>query len=367
MELTQSVALDATANIKYTPEGYLVAEPRVARIGKQEYLAAELGISDAKKVTIERPEKTVFDSASLKTYANKPVTLGHPTEPVTADNWREHAVGYTGNEVLRDGDFVRVPIMLTDKQVIEDVKAGRAKELSLGYEMALDWSKGEGYDAVATNIKANHLAVVGAARGGRKLSIGDKDMSDKLVTFAVDGLDVQATEQGAQVIKKYLKGQDAAVATLQAEVQNLKDELEEETKTKDAEIETLKKAVEDSKISPQKLNDMVAERESIMQVAKNVLQDSADIQGKTNDEIKKLIVDAKMGETSKDWDDNQVAAAYQTLKGLQGDQQPQQQNIKGVSDALMQGSVGDAKAKAYQGYLESITNGWQNQQEKRAN
>ena len=47
MLLTDHIALDAkTPGVKFTQEGFLVAEPRVARTGIQEYTAAELGLRD---------------------------------------------------------------------------------------------------------------------------------------------------------------------------------------------------------------------------------------------------------------------------------------------------------------------------------
>jgi len=52
--------------------------------------------------------------------------------------------------------------------------------LSMGYTTDIDWTagvtpKGEAYDGVQRNIRANHLAFVPQARGGEKLRFGDGD------------------------------------------------------------------------------------------------------------------------------------------------------------------------------------------------
>ena len=57
---------------------------------------------------------------------------------------------------------------------------------------------GERYDAIQTNLRMNHLAVVTAARGGSHLRIGD-DSKGKLTmtlkTVTVDGIPIEVTDQ----------------------------------------------------------------------------------------------------------------------------------------------------------------------------
>src|SRR5690606_15489766 len=116
-----------------TKDGYLVADARVARTGIQQYLGSELGKPELPIVRVYRPEESVFHADAMLSYAYRPMTNDHPAEPVTADNWRDVAVGQTGGEVARDGDFVRVPLVLMDATAIADYEAGK-RELSMGYE-----------------------------------------------------------------------------------------------------------------------------------------------------------------------------------------------------------------------------------------
>jgi hypothetical protein len=105
------------------------------------------------------------------------VTDDHPPAPVTADNWKEYARGSLGSEVVRDGEFVRVPMTLLDSASIKKFRGGKA-ELSVGYTCDIEWGEGRApdgatYDAMQTNIHVNHVAVVDSARGGSSLRIGD--------------------------------------------------------------------------------------------------------------------------------------------------------------------------------------------------
>lgn len=165
----------ADAGLRQSSEGYLIARPRVGRVGIQDYLGAELGL-DKQIVKVFRPEEEVFHIDALSSMAHKTVTNDHPSELVTSRNWRKYAVGMMGSEVARDGDFIRVPLMVMDGDAIRGVANGKA-ELSLGYTCELDFTPGEyngqTYDAVQRHIRINHVAIVDAARGGKKLRIGD--------------------------------------------------------------------------------------------------------------------------------------------------------------------------------------------------
>lgn len=163
MQFFDAVQLDATKR-RRTKDGYLVAMARAARSGIQVYGGAEVGRPDLRTVKVYRPADEVFSRDSLSSYAHKPLTSDHPVEPVTATNWRDHAVGFVGDEVARDGEHVRIPLMLADAAAIAALEAGK-RELSAGYSCRLDWTagttpEGEAYDAVQRDIVINHVAMV---------------------------------------------------------------------------------------------------------------------------------------------------------------------------------------------------------------
>ncbi len=167
-----------------TADGYLTVNARVARAGNvQLYSGAEVGKLDMQTVRVFRPEDEVFSKDTMQSFAHRPVTLGHPNKPVTAINWRDVAKGWSDGEVARDGEFIRVSMLLADADAIKAIEDG-TRELSMGYDCSLDWTSGvspsgEAYDAVQRGIRSNHIAVVPQARGGAELRIGDSASGDR--------------------------------------------------------------------------------------------------------------------------------------------------------------------------------------------
>lgn len=167
----------ALATSRRTADGYLAANVRVARTGIQDYLGREVGRPDLGVVKVFRPEGEVFDKDTLGSFAHRPVTNDHPSEAVGAGNWKQHAIGMTGGDIARDGEFVRIQMVVMDQTAIDLVEAGK-RELSMGYSCTLDWtpgrtSAGQAYDAIQRRIRGNHLAVVTAGRAGAACRIGD--------------------------------------------------------------------------------------------------------------------------------------------------------------------------------------------------
>lgn len=159
-----------------TDEGYLLANVRASRSGIQQYMGAELGRPEMGMVNVYRPEAEVFSRRSLDTFSKLPITLDHPASPVDITNWRQLAVGVTGDEVLRDGEHLKVGLKITDIDAVRTIEAGK-RDLSVGYEAEIVWQDGiapDGtpYQAVQKNIRANHIAVVDQGRA-RTARIGD--------------------------------------------------------------------------------------------------------------------------------------------------------------------------------------------------
>ncbi len=129
------------AGTRRTADGYLVADVKTARTGIQLYAGREVGKPEMQSVKVYRSADQVFDKASLGSYAHKPVTNDHPTEAVTADTWKSVSVGQIGDEVARDGEFVRIPLVVMDAAAIKAIDEGK-RELSAGYTCDLAWEPG---------------------------------------------------------------------------------------------------------------------------------------------------------------------------------------------------------------------------------
>jgi len=319
------------SGVRRTEDGYLVAEARVARTGIQDYLGTEIdpdnehGLRDKPIVRVYRPESAVFHADAMQSYAYRPMTNGHPGgDGVNSKNWKDVAIGQTGGEVVRDGQFVKVPLVLMDAKAIDDYEAGK-RELSMGYGAEVVFQdgttdEGDHYDCYLGPMKMNHLSLEHRARGGEQLRIGDKkpqppkgghDMADSLRKLLVDGISIDVTEQGAQAIEKLAKQlNDAASNT-----KTLTDAHSAALAVKDAALSKLQAELDDAKtkiLSDSQIDARVKERADLIGVAK-VIAD-ADYTGKTAAEIRKAAVHAKLGDaavTGKD--DAYIAVRFDIL------------------------------------------------------
>lgn len=305
MHITDTVSLGDT---RLNDSGYLEAFALTARTGIQQYLGAEVGRPDLKVVNVYRDEHEVFSKRSLESFSKIPMTNDHPGQPVTAANWKQVAVGTTGDEVLRDGEYLKIGLKITDGEAVAAVQAGK-RELSVGYSCELVWEDGETpdgtkYQAKQTNIIADHIAIVQRGRAGSRASIGDswpqhtptpeeKPMTLKTVT--VDGIPVEVTDQGAVVIAT-LQGRlaDAATKFTTAETAHTTAMAAKDTELakKDDEITKLKAAV----LSDADLDKRVQARAELVTKAKSIAD--ADYTGKGDAEIRKAVVIAKLGDAA---------------------------------------------------------------------
>jgi hypothetical protein len=265
MQFVDKVSIDEST-VKRTSDGYLVASSRVSRANNvQLYTGDEMKQPGMEFVRVFRPESEVFSADSMASIAHKPMTNDHPAASVTADTWKLDSIGQMGDEVTRDGEYIRVPLIMMDGTAIKDYEGGK-RELSLGYTADVEMvsgltDSGEAYDAIQRNIRVNHVALVDQGRANQELRIGDSanqwgarptirsiderapSMTDKLRTVVVDGLSVTITDEGAMAIDKLQKAvvdaqqltadakkdmytvkteNDAMIGKLQAEIDDLK-------------------------------------------------------------------------------------------------------------------------------------------------
>lgn len=306
---------------RITDAGYLVADVKCARTGIQSYHGSEMGLINAGMINVYRPESSVMDKVnSWPTYAGKPVTMGHPAEPVTADNWKAHAIGDIGEEIARDGESVRVSIKIMDAVAIQAIQDG-TRQISMGYTTGLEMrdgvtTDGTEYQAVQTGpIKINHLAIVPQARGGESLRIGDADqwgampihadnkevvMTDKLQTVVLGDAAVNVTALDKATIDKFKA--DSAKALTDMEAAHAA-----EIAAKDALIATAdaaKDAAEAKVLSDADLDKRVADRADLIATAKAIHAD-VKAEGLSDADIRKAAVVAKLGDAVAD-----KAAAY---------------------------------------------------------
>jgi hypothetical protein len=378
VQMTDSFLID---RVRRTKDGYMVCDARIARTGVQLYAGDEIGAPDMEVVRVYRPPEEVFSSAAMHSLAHRPITLTHPPVMVDADNWKDYAVGHTGDEVTRDGDCVRVPMVIMDSKAIEAYQKHGVKELSVGYSTDLKWGKGRTpdgdiYDAKQTAIRGNHLAVVPAARGGSRLCIGDDEEKGEvvMVKLLIDGQTIEFTDE---LVAKHVQGY---LSTLQKTIADQKkkideddddDEEEEEKKTraeKDAmtgEIAALKKQLEDAnaKLNGKNLDAIVKERTDLLLKAHAAMDGKADFDGKEPAEIRRTVVMAKMGDAAKDLTDAEVVGAFKILtaniKPSTGvDRLADNLSLLNLSGGARQNDPRAIKDAAYDEYTKNLSNAW---------
>lgn len=342
-------------------DGYMAVRARAARTGIYDYLGAEVDPDGAhfaadEIVKVYRPPEEVFDRESLASYVGKPITNDHPAKPVTSANWRDVAGGTimsAARETVEDGDFITFDLAFMDAELIRDIESGK-RELSNGYgaEIVVKdgiTEDGERYQAIQTNMRGNHVAVVDRGRAGSQCRIGDAARCDVIDANAIKpklisgrtyadrfgdvktGSDTQPKDanpmpkmmliDGLQVDISNVDTAEATIKTLMDKASAAADraekaEAEVATLTTDkakleAEKATLEKRVEDAKPKPHELRDAAKRYARVVDMAEKM---GAKVEEEEDeDEIKRKVVGDRLGDVAKDWTDAQIAASFESL------------------------------------------------------
>ena len=230
-----------------TDEGYIKANAIVTRTGVFFYKNPDGTVRNE----LRHPDE-VFKVDSLDSMKMIPVTNGHPQERlVSAENAKRLAIGYTGETVTQDGEFVLSNLMITDLASIKDVIERNRRELSLGYTVDLIPEEGsyngQPYNFRQTNIKYNHLSIVDNARAGSeaRIALDSADAEEILIEEAnmakrkvkIDDDEVLMEDNVAERVEQLL----ARIANLEAE----KSRLAEEKDKLSAELSSIKNGDDD--------------------------------------------------------------------------------------------------------------------------
>ena len=164
--------LDATTTTRErTEEGYLRAGAVVTRSGVFHYDAAEIGVGPAgQPVEVLRTEETLTHPDTIASLRGAPLTVEHPEEGVTPENWRAFVRGnVVGDPVFKAGQL-RADVLVGESGAIEDLESGKS-ELSIGYTFKIEPNNG-GYKTVGP-LHINHLALVDQGRAGPGVRVLD--------------------------------------------------------------------------------------------------------------------------------------------------------------------------------------------------
>lgn len=292
----------------------------IARVGVFPYRT----VNDDVVMEAKLPTELLSDS-TVESANNKPITDGHPTQLVTADNSKELMKGFTAENAHVDGDMVKVDMTITDADLIKEIGNGK-EELSIGFKTEVVPVQGEyqgvHYDSVQKNIQINHIAVVDKGRAGHSVRItGDsaemvlKEKGESMETTKVmlDGANVTVALADADQVAKSntdLADLKKQLADAQAKVKELQGQIEKVQGKADAADELQKKADEaqakadaaDKQIAELQgklksyegdgLDKMIEAKLALEKDAKPFLGDCYDFAGKSDKDIKVAVIKA---------------------------------------------------------------------------
>lgn len=356
---------------KQTKEGYLIATARVCRTGTQLYRADEIGdvalnagFKPGDVVRVYRHEDQVFDKESLASLTRVPVTIDHPKESVTVDNWADLAVGEVGDQYTTTPDgWVIVNPMVKDARAVTAAQTTH-RQLSMGYTAEIVKAR-DGIDAdfEMRNIRHNHLALCRAARAGSDARIGD-GWGINFLDNKGDKVDYKTVVIGDSAIK--VEVSDSAALErfkdeTKAKLADAEKRIDEAIKVKDAEIGelkvNLKKAQDAANFDVDKL---VADRMALVDSIRAVNPD-IDIKGKTDADLRRETVAHVLGdEMVRDASDAEISGMFKAVAKSAEKGDP-------VRDTVMRGAhrisdSGGAASKAQAAWQKSVTdmNAWRN-------
>lgn len=370
IRFTDSVQVGDT---KETKEGYLVATARVARTGVQLYMAHELGdvatsvgFAPNDVVRVYRHEDQVFSDGVMRSITRVPVTVDHPSENVTAENWSRFAVGEVGDAVAKDSEWIVVSPMIKDAAAINAARTTH-KEISMGYAAKIIKAR-DGIDAdfEMADIRMNHLALVPAGRAGSQARIGDSwgispvqdyqpggkpkpakggHMTDQLKTVVLGDKAVQVAVSDVAAIEQFKA--DSAKALADAKATH-----EAAISAKDEEIGTLKADLKAAKDAANiDVDALVADRtELVSQV--NAIDAKIEVKGVSDADLRKAAVASRFGaEMVADASDAEITGMF---KAIAKDIKPG----NAVADAIRNGvksTDSDIINDAQSGYVARLT------------
>lgn len=293
-----------------TDEGYIKANAVVTRTGVFLYKNPDGTL----RRELRHPDE-VLKEDSLQTMKMIPVTNGHPASRlVTADNAKELAIGFTGESISQDNQYILANFLITDADGVRDVIEKNKKELSLGYTVDLIPEQGEyfgePYDFRQTNIKYNHLSLVDAARAGPEARIAldseDAEEIDRKMEVAMTKKKIRIrgdeyymepdAAEGAEKLMEDLKNLEDEKRRVEAEIAMIREKLDKTTAERDSMRDKLNGMQEeiDRKMDSAEIRKGVKERLKLYRVAEKKLD--RDMLAKLDDmsdlDIKKAVIRA---------------------------------------------------------------------------
>jgi hypothetical protein len=315
-----ALRLDTAAPLRRvveTPQGGLRVEAAVARAGVLRYRDTA-GQEWAELV----PAEELGAEPSLATLRGATVTDLHPPGLVTADTYRDVAVGHVHDDARVEGGYLVATLTVNDAAECARIRSGERKDTSAGYVCDLDetpgvTAEGESYQRVQRNRRYNHVGLgpegwgragsdVGLRLDGGAVAVRVDPAEDSRMkrTIKIKGVEYRLDGEDKKLDEEKLAMAQGAVDTVEkkadadgAELSAVKDALMKALQTvagleaKMAAATAAQPAPVTEDMVPEEVQDSIAiKRGALRESAAKVLGADVKLDGLKADEIRRRVV-----------------------------------------------------------------------------
>ena len=304
----------------FTQEGYLkCVNVRLAKAPQvRQYYAFEFpnleGYSADQIINVYVSADDLFKPDVIKSFNGVDATDYHPPKnEINASNWKDYHIGDCEN-VRQEGEFMMGDLIIKDQNSINAIQSNERIEISLGYSADLVIEQGTApdgtpYQAKFINFKGNHVALVKYGRCGGDCRIGDQkpNPKGKKMEVKVNGIRFEIGDN--QALADALKQQEDQLQNLKAAKLKVGDKqfaigdeltavqaVVDKLQTENADLTQKVGDLEKNQITPEKLDQVVAERASVVADAV-ALVPGIKTEGCSCEQIKRDVIAAKAGDT----------------------------------------------------------------------
>lgn len=283
-----------------------------------------------------RSKEEVLNPESINSMKNKPITIDHPDDFLNSDNVGKHIVGFTGEDVVVDGNKVAINLTITHKDAINAIKRGK-RQLSYGYHAktipSVGRFDGKDYTHIQKGILYNHLSLVDIARVGSVAYIHTDSAAQEDLELKYDSIELDvcldSLEENLITHEEEMEktqNQDSTVIKNSVEVEEIKieapmdvikkDSLDEVIVKLSAILESLRQVSRtDSEVNVDALvNEKTKGRVKLFEAAKKLNFNTDNLHDKNDREIMEHVLKSKSPDQKFDGkSDDYISARFDAL------------------------------------------------------
>ena len=271
--------------------GYVFVNKRpISKVGIFEYLGSSIGAEDPDRIyKVYRPAEELSNKETIDSFKLLPFIDDHEMLGTDATPAEEKGIqGTTGEDVYFDYDTLYGNFKIYSNSLNNSIENGK-KDVSLGYKCKYKFEtgsfNGEVYDAIQTDLRGNHIALVDNGRMGKEVSVCDS----AIITF--DNNDI-TTGEIPIMNDELLKALEEMMKPIMEKINELSEKIDSKEVVEE-ETEDECKEVEDSEVNEEKKAvDIEEEKKAMAQDAmdaKIALKEEFKSRDKLASEISKVV------------------------------------------------------------------------------